>query len=56
MKRAACEICGQGERYTHMCRPCGDAYERKAHGVGDVIEAIVWAARRARWYAQRGPR
>jgi hypothetical protein len=44
-----CPICGslEGDR-TQMCRACMRAYEREAHTDGSVMEAISWAARRAR--------
>jgi hypothetical protein len=51
-----CEICklslaGNGR----MCGACSDNYERISHDDGSVLEAIIWAARRARWFAQRSP-
>lgn len=49
-----CEICGEPtERPVNMCSACLVDYDRRAHDVGDVMEALRWAARRARWYAER---
>lgn len=31
-----------------MCGTCGRSYDRDARRVGDVAEAIAWAAQRAR--------
>jgi hypothetical protein len=31
-----------------MCKACGDAYDRSAHRDGSVMEAMAWAAARAR--------
>jgi hypothetical protein len=45
-----CSICGP-RRGLRMCRACSDSYERYAHNDGAVIEAMVWAARRARRFA-----
>jgi hypothetical protein len=48
-----CEVCGEptGEP-VEMCPDCERSYHN-ARDVGDVFEAILWAARRARWYAER---
>lgn len=49
-----CEICGEPTlEPIDMCRACERSYERDAHDVGDVMKALRWAARRARWYAER---
>jgi hypothetical protein len=49
-----CEVCGEPrERPVRMCRACSRSYEANAHDDGCVLEAILWAARRARWYAER---
>lgn len=54
-----CEICGEPtERPVDMCRSCTIDYELRARDAGysltgDVIAALLWAARRARWYAER---
>ncbi len=49
-----CEVCGEPtERWVAMCRACQASYDRTAHDEGSVMEAIHWAARRARWYAGR---
>jgi predicted amidophosphoribosyltransferase len=53
-RRAVCSICGEPTtKPTHMCRACGDSYDKHAHDDGSVLEAMLWAARRARWYAER---
>jgi hypothetical protein len=36
-----------------MCRACSLSYDRTAHDNGSVMGAILWAAKRARWYAER---
>lgn len=57
MKRPICEICGMAtNRPVKMCAQCGIAYDKEAHEDGSVMEAIVWAARRARWYERRAHR
>lgn len=49
-----CGICGEKtNKSTRMCADCGTAYEKDAHVDGSVMEAMLWAARRSRWYAQR---
>jgi len=44
---ADCAICGEAPGRS-LCRRCYAAYEREAHGVGDVIEVIAWTAARVR--------
>jgi hypothetical protein len=52
-----CGICGEGTvNPTRMCRPCSDAYEESGNTDGSVMEAMLWAARRSRWYQQRRKR
>lgn len=54
MVRLICEVCGQPqERRVPMCRACQRSYDKDACNDGCVLEAIVWAARRARWYVER---
>ncbi len=49
-----CEVCGEPQtRWVPMCRACQLSYDRTARDVGSVMEAILWAATRARWYAER---
>ncbi len=49
-----CQICGEPTtRPTRMCAECRAAYDRHAHETGSVMDAILWAAKRARWYAER---
>lgn len=49
-----CQICGEPfHRPIDMCLSCHRAYNRQAHDDGSVMFALVWAARRARWYAER---
>lgn len=49
-----CEVCGEPtERWVAWCTACAKSYEKNAHNDGSVMEAIHWAARRARWYAER---
>jgi hypothetical protein len=49
-----CGICGElTNKPTRMCRDCDVSYERQAQEDGSGMEAMLWAARRARWYAQR---
>lgn len=43
-----CAVCGWRRKSSRMCNACSLAYERFAHDEGTVMEAIVWAARRAR--------
>ncbi len=53
-RRSVCGICGEKTvKPTQMCRACDDVYERDAHQDGSVLEAMLWAARRSRWYAER---
>lgn len=42
-----CAVCGTGRRMW-MCAACSRSYERSAHADGSVLEAMAWAARRAR--------
>lgn len=49
-----CEVCGEpAERWIAWCTRCQSSYDRTAHDDGSLMEAIHWAARRARWYAER---
>jgi uncharacterized Zn finger protein (UPF0148 family) len=53
-----CRICGlfrkrQGQT---MCDPCGRSYDTYAHDTGTVMEAMEWAANRARRFAVRAKR
>jgi hypothetical protein len=53
MRRAArCEFCARPSR-KEMCALCGRSYDRDAHHDGSVMGAMVWAARRARYFARR---
>ena len=54
MTRDRCTICGESTpKPTAMCRACEHDYNKNAHNDGSVMEALVWAAKRARWYAER---
>ena len=45
-----CEVCGEPtDQPTRMCFDCRVDYRKRAHEVGDVMEAVVWAAKRSRW-------
>lgn len=49
-----CEVCGEPtDKPVRWCISCSANYDRTAHEDGSVMEAILWAARRARWYAER---
>jgi hypothetical protein len=44
-----CVICADPmEARAHMCAKCRRSYDRTAHRDGSVMEAMAWAARRAR--------
>jgi hypothetical protein len=47
---STCGICGVGEPagVSGMCRGCARSYDRDAHEEGHVLEAMIWAANRAR--------
>lgn len=50
----ACSICGEERsRRGEMCPPCCMSYDRYARDTGTVIEAIEWAAARARRFERR---
>lgn len=42
-----CIVCHAPTRGVLFCDPCGRSYDRDAHDVGGVAEAIEWAADRA---------
>lgn len=46
----ACGICGLGtpSGLSGMCQGCQRSYDRDAHEEGHVLEAMIWAANRAR--------
>lgn len=48
-----CAICGPGERARRWCIDCRMSYDRHARNDGSVMEAIVWAARRAKRYERK---
>ena len=49
-----CHICGElTDKPVKICGECRDVYERDAHQDGSMLEAMLWAARRSRWYAER---
>jgi predicted amidophosphoribosyltransferase len=49
-----CGICGEPcQRVTEMCDACGRSYDRTAHRDGSIIEALLWAARRARRFERK---
>lgn len=39
-----------------MCGPCGKSYDRRARRIGDVLEAMRWAAERARRFERKRQR
>jgi hypothetical protein len=36
-----------------MCAPCGASYDKTAHRDGSVLEAMLWAAKRARQFVRK---
>lgn len=49
-----CGICGEPTGTpVDMCPACARSYHNNAHEDGSVMFALLWAARRARWYAER---
>ncbi len=49
-----CGICGKPtSNAIRMCSDCSKSYAKQANEDGSVMEAMLWAARRSRWYAQR---
>lgn len=49
-----CEVCGEPHpTWVRMCKACQRSYDATAHDTGSVMEAILWAATRSRWYAER---
>lgn len=54
MKHAArlCFICLRPfRRGGNLCARCAVDYDRHAHEDGTVLAAMIWAAKRARYYA-----
>ena len=51
-KSIACEFCGKVASWP-MCKACNVSYERYSHGRGDVMGALLWAARRTKRYAAK---
>lgn len=39
-----------------FCSVCGRAYDRNAHNDGTVMEALLWAAKRARFFERKRSR
>jgi uncharacterized protein (UPF0305 family) len=39
-----------------LCRLCKRSYDAMLGGHGDIMSVIVWASKRARWYARRTKR
>jgi hypothetical protein len=54
-KSTRCEFCGRPGSWP-MCKACGVSYERYSHNRGDVMGALLWAARRTRRYAAKDAR
>jgi hypothetical protein len=53
-RRSICGICGEPtNKPTRMCADCAASHEKFAMQDGSIMESILWAARRARWYAER---
>lgn len=49
-----CEICGEPTAAPiDMCKECVISYGGGRPDTGRIMQALVWAARRARWYAER---
>ena len=50
-----CPICRlrRAKRKSSMCDACGASYDRTAHRDGSVIEAMLWAAKRAWRFANK---
>jgi hypothetical protein len=53
-----CEVCGEpADRPVDMCAACAESHLKAGLGErplgGYANQAILWAARRARWYAER---
>lgn len=42
-----CEFCGKRAQ-AQMCKSCSKSYDEAGTGDGSVMDAMVWAARRAR--------
>lgn len=55
MSLGLCAICHQlpARGRFGMCETCGVSYDRVAHRDGSVIEAMVWAAKRARHFERK---
>jgi predicted amidophosphoribosyltransferase len=43
-----CVICQRPAKRSRLCKLCGRSYDRHAHRDGSVLEAMAWAAARAR--------
>lgn len=48
-----CEVCTRPTQRYVLCALCGKSYDRDAHDDPTVMGAIVWAARRARYFARQ---
>lgn len=49
-----CLICRNPRKKSgDMCAPCAKSYDRTAHRDGSVMEAMVWAANRARRFERQ---
>jgi DNA invertase Pin-like site-specific DNA recombinase len=51
-----CQICQTHPTSSVMCDPCGRSYDRTAFRDGSIIEAMAWAAQRARRFERRKTR
>lgn len=52
-----CVICYERKKCGgNLCTVCGKSYDRNAHNEGTVLEAMVWAAKRARWFERKRQR
>lgn len=59
MARLKCIICETRPvvDLSFMCPPCGSSYDRDSNaGGGSVLDAIEWAAKRARYFERRRKR
>lgn len=52
----ACPICLRPTSHWMLCDACSKSYAKNAHNDGSVLEAMEWAAERARCFARRGRR
>lgn len=49
-----CVVCGERPRTGALfCGPCGRSWDRDASKDASIAAAVLWAARRARWFERR---